>query len=154
MAQIADTALDGHLRAAYHPRGDHQPARHCRACAAIRPTAPGSPDHRLRHARQGVVMALLSVQQLVKRYGGLLATDHFDFNVEPGELHAIIGPNGAGKSTLIAQLAGDVRPDPGQLRFLDPDLSRLKRSEEHTSELQSLMRISYAVFCLKKKKTK
>src|SRR3546814_1258964 len=71
-------------------------------------------------------MALLSVQQLVKRYGGLLATDHFDFNVEPGELHAIIGPNGAGKSTLIAQLAGDVRPDSGQIRFLDHDISRLK----------------------------
>src|SRR3546814_15959300 len=71
-------------------------------------------------------MALLSVQQLVKRYGGLLATDHFDFNVEPGELHAIIGPNGAGKSTLIAQLAGDVRPDSGQIRILDHDISRLK----------------------------
>src|SRR3546814_17484765 len=35
-----------------------------------------------------------------------------------------------------------------------PDFCRAKRSEEHTSELQSLMRISYAVFCLKQKKTK
>src|SRR3546814_10139925 len=40
------------------------------------------------------------------------------------------------------------------MRLLHPDdLDRVRRSEEHTSELQSLMRISYAVFCLKKKKT-
>src|SRR3546814_8628212 len=39
------------------------------------------------------------------------------------------------------------------LRACSVDLERLRRSEEHTSELQSLMRISYAVFCLKKKKT-
>src|SRR3546814_10621144 len=40
----------------------------------------------------------------------------------------------------------------GQVRFHDGKLGRRRRSEEHTSELQSLMRISYAVFCLKKKK--
>src|SRR3546814_1301004 len=38
--------------------------------------------------------------------------------------------------------------------FLPPEIINTPRSEEHTSELQSLMRISYAVFCLKKKKTK
>src|SRR3546814_2198925 len=50
--------------------------------------------------------------------------------------------------------------DDGQARHLQPDRSGVEqaeqeagRSEEHTSELQSLMRISYAVFCLKKKKT-
>src|SRR3546814_4792175 len=48
-----------------------------------------------------------------------------------------------------------VRPppgDPGQGRAADDPAPRARRSEEHTSELQSLMRISYAVFCLKKKK--
>src|SRR3546814_6640032 len=45
-------------------------------------------------------------------------------------------------------------PKPVGARIKNPELARLlKRSEEHTSELQSLMRISYAVFCLKKKKT-
>src|SRR5690606_16080109 len=65
----------------------------------------------------GVRMSLLKVRRLVKRYGGLTATDHFDFDVDEGEIHAIIGPNGAGKSTLIAQLAGEVRPDAGELIF-------------------------------------
>src|SRR3546814_5254921 len=46
-----------------------------------------------------------------------------------------------------------VYDDPGIVRGLAPDMAALARSEEHTSELQSLMRISYAVFCLKKKKT-
>lgn len=71
-------------------------------------------------------MSLLSVQKLVKRYGGLVATDHFDFDVRPGELHAIIGPNGAGKSTLITQLAGEIRPDSGQIHFNGQDITRVK----------------------------
>src|SRR3546814_8924744 len=45
----------------------------------------------------------------------------------------------------------ELRPDPRKLRAFTPPSK--PRSEEHTSELQSLMRISYAVFCLKKKKT-
>src|SRR3546814_8959541 len=51
---------------------------------------------------------------------------------------------------------GSIRPDgSGRLavRFISASVSASHRSEEHTSELQSLMRISYAVFCLKKKKT-
>src|SRR3546814_1392472 len=54
---------------------------------------------------------------------------------------------------LLARPGGISRSDPGSLRrggAIDP--ARRNRSEEHTSELQSLMRISYAVFCLKKKK--
>src|SRR3546814_1011132 len=43
------------------------------------------------------------------------------------------------------------RKEPTTIRWLQPTGARLSRSEEHTSELQSLMRISYAVFCLKKK---
>src|SRR3546814_8437076 len=54
-----------------------------------------------------------------------------------------------------AQLGEDRHRDPlvGALAGLRDHLARVGRSEEHTSELQSLMRISYAVFCLKKKKT-
>lgn len=68
-------------------------------------------------------MSLLAVNNLVKRYGGLTATDDLSFTVEPGELHAIIGPNGAGKSTLITQLAGEIRPDSGQILFNDTDIT-------------------------------
>ena len=59
--------------------------------------------------------APLQTQALVKRYGGLLATDHVSLQLAQGELHAIIGPNGAGKTTLIGQLGGELRPDSGDV---------------------------------------
>ena len=62
-------------------------------------------------------MSLLEVAGLVKRFGGLAATDGVDLTVMPGEAHAVIGPNGAGKTTLINQLAGEIRPDAGSIRF-------------------------------------
>lgn len=57
--------------------------------------------------------AVLEVRGLVKRFGGLTATDHVSLEVRPGEVHALIGPNGAGKSTLINQLCGELVPDEG-----------------------------------------
>lgn len=60
---------------------------------------------------------ILSISGLVKRFGGLVATDHVEFEVRAGEIHAIIGPNGAGKTTLISQLAGELRPDQGVILF-------------------------------------
>jgi len=62
-------------------------------------------------------MTILSVKGLVKRFGGLVATDHFELDVAPGEIHAIIGPNGAGKTTLINQLSGELLPDEGSIRL-------------------------------------
>src|SRR3546814_12219799 len=61
---------------------------------------------------------------------------------------------GLGAGDDLDQLLGDgglTRPVVGQRQLVD-HLAGVARSEEHTSELQSLMRISYAVFCLKKKK--
>jgi hypothetical protein len=49
---------------------------------------------------------LLRVENLVRRFGGIVATDNLSLDVAQGELHAIIGPNGAGKTTLISQLTG------------------------------------------------
>ncbi len=66
---------------------------------------------------------VLSIKGLVKRFGGLTATDHVDFDVLPGEVHAIIGPNGAGKTTLISQLAGELQPDAGRIEFNGIDIS-------------------------------
>jgi branched-chain amino acid transport system ATP-binding protein len=69
--------------------------------------------------------ALLEVAGLVKRFGGLLATDNLHLAVHAGEVHAVIGPNGAGKTTLIAQLQGDLAPDGGTIRFAGRDVTRL-----------------------------
>ena len=60
---------------------------------------------------------MLNVEKLVKRFGGLTATDSLNFDVREGEIHAIIGPNGAGKTTLIHQLSGLLKPDSGSIQF-------------------------------------
>jgi len=61
--------------------------------------------------------ALLRVTGLTKRFGGLTATDHVEFSVSPGEVHAVIGPNGAGKTTFISLLSGELQPDGGSILF-------------------------------------
>ncbi|MFI5024188.1 MAG: ABC transporter ATP-binding protein [Alphaproteobacteria bacterium] len=69
--------------------------------------------------------ALLAIEGLVKRFGGLTATDQVSLEIPAGELHAVIGPNGAGKTTLIAQLAGELMPDGGAIRFAGENVTRL-----------------------------
>src|SRR3546814_8072622 len=69
------------------------------------------------------------------------------------QLFAAEGANvvlGARRAGQLEAVAAKINRDGGRAVFLAGDV---KRSEEHTSELQSLMRISYAVFCLKKKNT-
>jgi branched-chain amino acid transport system ATP-binding protein len=68
---------------------------------------------------------LISTNKLVKRFGGLVATDDVSLRVEEGELRAVIGPNGAGKTTLLAQLAGDIRPSSGAIEFAGEDITAL-----------------------------
>lgn len=60
---------------------------------------------------------LLQIDGLVKRFGGVTATNHLSLDLKPGELHALIGPNGAGKTTLIAQIMGELRPDSGTIHL-------------------------------------
>jgi len=72
---------------------------------------------------------LLETVALAKRFGGILATDALSLAVMPGEIHAVIGPNGAGKTTLVAQLAGEIAPDDGEIRFAGEDVTRLSVPE-------------------------
>ena len=67
---------------------------------------------------------LLRVDQLLKHFGGVIATDHVDFSVLADEIHALIGPNGAGKTTLIHQLSGALRADSGRVFFDGRDITR------------------------------
>jgi len=68
---------------------------------------------------------MLRVENLVRRFGGIVATDRLSLDVARGELHAIIGPNGAGKTTLISQLIGQLRPSAGSIHFAGQDITHL-----------------------------
>ena len=57
----------------------------------------------------------LEMRGVTKRYPGVLANDHIDLDVRPGEIHALLGENGAGKSTLMNILYGLASPDEGQI---------------------------------------
>src|SRR6516162_3037054 len=72
-----------------------------------------------------VANALLEVEGLFKRFAGILASNDIKFEVREGELLAVIGPNGAGKTTLINQLAGEIPPDAGCIRFAGHDITAL-----------------------------
>jgi branched-chain amino acid transport system ATP-binding protein len=72
-----------------------------------------------------VAEPLLRVEKLVRRFGGIAATDNLSLDIAGGELHAIIGPNGAGKTTLISQLIGQLKPSAGSIRFAGDDITHL-----------------------------
>jgi len=72
-----------------------------------------------------VADALLRIEGLTKRFGGVVASDGIMLDVAPGELHAVIGPNGAGKTTLISQLTGQLPPDAGKIQFAGLDITTL-----------------------------
>jgi len=68
---------------------------------------------------------LLQVENLAKRFEGIVASDDLTLEVVRGELHAVIGPNGAGKTTLITQISGELTPDAGCVRFAGTDITAL-----------------------------
>src|SRR6476646_5211769 len=69
--------------------------------------------------------ALLRIEGLTKRFGGVVASDNVLLDVASHELHAVIGPNGAGKTTLIGQVAGEIVPDAGRIQFEGHDITAL-----------------------------
>ena len=70
--------------------------------------------------------ALLQVDGLSKRFGGLQAVRDLSFTVAEGEIVALIGPNGAGKTTVFALLSGFLAPDAGRVRLRGHDLAGLE----------------------------
>jgi branched-chain amino acid transport system ATP-binding protein len=88
--------------------------------------------------------AVLSCQGLVKRFGGITATDNVTLNVAKGARHALIGPNGAGKTTLINLLTGVLEPTAGRITLLGEDIStmaphqRVRRGLVRTFQINQL----------------
>jgi branched-chain amino acid transport system ATP-binding protein len=70
-------------------------------------------------------MALLSVQNVTRRFGGIVAVDDVSLDVERGQIVGLIGPNGAGKTTLFNIVTRLYRPDSGQLEFDGKSLLRV-----------------------------
>ncbi len=70
------------------------------------PTSPANKQARITEVK---------MLGIVKRFPGVLANDHVNFDAHAGEIHALLGENGAGKSTLMRQLYGLYHPDEGQI---------------------------------------
>lgn len=77
-------------------------------------------------------MALVEVQNLVKRYGELLALDHFNLNIQEGEIFGLLGPNGSGKTTAINCILALLKFDKGDIRLfgkpMAPNAYDIKRN--------------------------
>ena len=66
---------------------------------------------------------ILQVQNVTKRFGGLLALSDVSFDLAEGEILGLIGPNGAGKTTLFNAINGVFPPTEGQVIFLGQDVT-------------------------------
>jgi ABC-2 type transport system ATP-binding protein len=97
-------------------------------------------------------MAIIEVNDLVKRYGDRTAVDGVSFTVEPGEIFGILGPNGAGKTTTVECVEGLREPDGGSIRVcgMDPrrDSKELKQrlgAQLQESHLQDKLKVREAM---------
>src|SRR5262249_11656589 len=137
---VVHDALSGRHR---HDLGTHHRRRHRADPQRVVPRPEGDAGHRLRlgpdldpdllparacgparHDRAlaryeggGSTVTLLSVNNVTKRFGGLLANDSISFDVPEKTVFAVIGPNGAGKTTLFNTISGFFPPTDGTITF-------------------------------------
>jgi ABC-2 type transport system ATP-binding protein len=97
-------------------------------------------------------MAIIEVENLVKRYGEHTVVNGVGFAVEPGEIFGILGPNGAGKTTTVECVEGLRRPDGGSVRVcgIDPqrdpgELRQLLGAQLQQSELPDKLTVGEAM---------
>jgi branched-chain amino acid transport system ATP-binding protein len=85
---------------------------------------------------------ILDIREICKNFGALVVSDHVTLDLLPGEIHALIGPNGAGKSTLIKQIAGEIPPDSGRVRFDGRDITPLHAEDRARAGLARSFQVS------------
>jgi ABC-type branched-subunit amino acid transport system ATPase component/ABC-type branched-subunit amino acid transport system permease subunit len=90
--------------------------------AAKAPIVAAAPLPRRTMPERGTL--LLSVEHLLKRFGGLEAVSQVGFDIKAGEIVGLIGPNGAGKSTVFNLVTGALTCDDGKISFLGEDITR------------------------------
>lgn len=71
-------------------------------------------------------MSILTIDDLTKTFGGVIALSDVSFKVEPGKIFGIIGPNGSGKTTFFNLATGFLKPDKGKILYQDKDITGLK----------------------------
>ena len=77
---------------------------------------------------------IVQMNGITKRFPGVVALDHINFDVKPGEVHVLLGENGAGKSTLIRHLTGVYRQDAAESEArtsLEENLSGIPGCQVH-----------------------
>ena len=68
---------------------------------------------------------LIKVRNVKKSFGGVVAVDNLSFDLLEGEVLGIIGPNGSGKTTIVNTITGFLKPDSGEVFFMDKRLTGL-----------------------------
>ena len=71
-------------------------------------------------------MVFLEVKKITKSFGGLMALHDLDVTVGEGEVVGLMGPNGSGKTTMFSVITGFLRPESGEVKFKDQDITGLK----------------------------
>lgn len=72
---------------------------------------------------------ILRIEDVVKKFGEVVALDHCSFDIEPGSITGLIGPNGAGKTTLFNLITGVLQPDGGHIYLKGEEITRKKPYE-------------------------
>ncbi len=86
---------------------------------------PAAYQPRTADKGRNMEIPILSVNNITKRFGGLVAVKDLSFELNAGEVLGFLGPNGAGKTTLVNLIAGEHAPDAGQVIFKGKDISGL-----------------------------